>query len=199
MLKRTALCAVVYGAFGGLALLTLAACDGNPAATPARIEAATAEAPAPARAERVQPASYEPPRSETGATRRAAADREPAAAVPLFKGKPMWSENRNHTAEENAQYQYDQHGQELGAKSLDDFLSKTHAFVDRPAKDVLVKTRANGDRLMYDPQTGLFAVARSDGAPRTVFKPNDGEAYWKAQSTGSSSQARRSGSSADEG
>jgi cysteine desulfuration protein SufE len=32
-------------------------------------------------------------------------------------------------------------------------------------------TRANGDTLMFDGKSGLFGVVRSDGAPRTVFKP----------------------------
>lgn len=196
MVKRTTLCATVFGALGGLALLGLAGCDNNPAATPARLEAATAEAPT----AQVRRAAYTAPASETRETRRTteASDRAPA---PLFRGKPMWSDNRNHTAEENAKYQFDQHGDELGAKTLDEFLTKTHAFVDKPPQGVLTKTRANGDTLMYDPASGLFAVARSDGAPRTVFKPNDGEAYWKAQDTGSSASARtrRSAASDDEG
>ena len=41
--------------------------------------------------------------------------------------------------------------------------------------------RANGDQLIFDPDSGLFGVAREDGAPRTVFKPADGEAYWATQ------------------
>ena len=61
-------------------------------------------------------------------------------------------------------------------------------------KTALTTTRANGDTLMYDPASGLFAVARKDGAPRTVFKPDDGKAYWRAQqgqAKSSSSNARR--------
>lgn len=194
MVKRVSLCATVFGAFGGLALLALAGCDNNPAATPARIEAATAPPPTAS----VRQASYSAPDAQPRETRGANAAREPA---PLFRGKPMWSDNRNHTAEENAKYQFDQHGDELGAKTLDEFLTKTHAFVEQPPRGVLTKTRANGDTLMYDPASGLFAVARSDGAPRTVFKPNDGEAYWKAQDAGSSASARtrRSAASGDEG
>ena len=52
--------------------------------------------------------------------------------------------------------------------------------------------RANGDNLIYDPQSGLFAVARSDGAPRTLFKPEDGEAYWNAQQKDQTARRARS-------
>ena len=93
----------------------------------------------------------------------------------------MWSDNRRHSAAENAQYQFEHHGEELDAKSLDAFLTKTHAFVDSPPSTTLKLVRANGDQLMFDPKSGLFAVARKDGAPRTVFKPRDGMAYWQAQ------------------
>ncbi len=158
MVKRTVLCATVFGALGGFALLGLAGCDGNPAATPARMESAEIASTA-----RVEQTAYQAPASDGRADRRSAGDQARTPA-PQFAGKPMWADNRNHTAEENAQYQFEQHGSELGAKSLDDFLSKTHGLIDKPPQGLMVKTRANGDRLMYDPASGLFAVARSDGA-----------------------------------
>jgi hypothetical protein len=42
-------------------------------------------------------------------------------------------------------------------------------------------TRANGDRLLYDPKANLFAAADKDGVPRTLFKPRDGGAYGEQQ------------------
>ena len=81
------------------------------------------------------------------------------------------------------------------AKTLDGFLTKAHAFVGDPPQSTLSLTRANGDTLMFDPASGLFAVARKDGAPRTVFKPDDGMAYWRAQQSqaeGSNDTAPRS-------
>jgi hypothetical protein len=37
---------------------------------------------------------------------------------------------------------------------------------------------------MYDPKGNLFAVVDKDGAPRTLFKPRDGAAYWDQQKDG---------------
>jgi pyocin large subunit-like protein len=69
----------------------------------------------------------------------------------------------------------------FGSASEDDFLTKVHAFIDNPPQGVLTLTRSNGDRLMYDPKGNIFAVADKNGAPRTLFKPKDGQAYWDKQ------------------
>jgi len=119
-------------------------------------------------------------------------DRDEAAArppVPSFHGEPMWSDSRKYTAEENATYHFQRAGADLGAKTLDEFLTKVHHFVDHPPKDVEVITRSNGDRLLYDPKDNLFAVARADGAPRTIFKPTSGAAYWDEQKTKETARA----------
>lgn len=114
-------------------------------------------------------------RGDGGETRRT---REP---IPDFKGEPMWADNRRHTAQENAKYHCDKSGEDIGAKSLDECLTKVHAFIDHPPTGAQTMTRPNGDRLIYDPKGNLFAVARKDGAPRTFFKPRDGADYWKQQ------------------
>jgi pyocin large subunit-like protein len=119
---------------------------------------------------------------------RASAERA-ETVTPQFDGRPMWADNRRHTAEENVQYQFEHHGKELGATTVEAFLTKTHAFVSDPPKTALTTTRGNGDTLMFDPASGLFAVARKDGAPRTIFKPDDGMAYWRAQQAQASSGA----------
>ena len=99
----------------------------------------------------------------------------------MFHGEPMWSENRNHTAQENAEYQFRRSGADLGAKTLDAFLTKAHAFGDHPPAGTLHIERSNGDKLLYDPKANLFAVITRDGAPRTIFKPRDGVEYWNEQ------------------
>ena len=102
--------------------------------------------------------------------------------TPLFHGKPLWADNRRHTAKENADYQCDKHGGDIGSKGLDDCLTKVHAFVDNPPAGAEVVTRVrNGDRLLYDAKSNMFAVARKDGAPRTFFKPHEGADYWRQQ------------------
>ena len=114
-----------------------------------------------------------------GSAGQAAAPDPRDAPIPKIGGKPMWAANRKHTAEENAQYQFSKHGDDFGAKSESDFLTKVHAFVERPPSDVETLDRAgNGDKLMYDPKGNIFAVVTRDGAPRTMFKPHDGASFW---------------------
>ncbi len=175
-------------AFG---LAGLSACGGNPAAIAARDHNEPAAADDGYRTER---AAYTAPDREAPA-RAARSERasNSEAAAPSVDGKPMWADNRTHSARENAQYQFDQHGTELKAASLNDFVAKAHRFVGEPPAGTLTMTRANGDTLMFDPKSGLFGVARSDGAPRTVFKPEDGMAYWRAQqASGGDTRASRS-------
>ena len=101
------------------------------------------------------------------------------APVPKAQdGKPIWTANKRHTAEENAQYAFGRNGDALGAKTLDDFVAKAHAFVNHPPKGVQKISRDNGDVELYDAKTNVFAVATKDGAPRTMFKPDNGAAYW---------------------
>lgn len=125
-----------------------------------------------------------PAAAETAApsSERAEARRD-EAPVKLVDGKPMWSASRRGTAEENAQRAYDRNGEAFGAKDLDDFVKKAHAFVDDPPAGTQRLTRRNGDVLLYDPKGNVFAVAARDGAPRTMFKPDEGAAYWDEQKT----------------
>ncbi len=102
-------------------------------------------------------------------------------AIPMLDGKPMWADNRKHTAEENVDYQFGKWGADLGAKSAKDYALKARRFIDHPPSDVQTVLRSNGDKLMYDPGGNIFLVARRDGAPRTMFKPRDGADYWKEQ------------------
>ena len=113
-----------------------------------------------------------------------------AAAVPQVNGKPMWAANRQHTAEENAQYQFGKNGADFASASESDYVRKAHAFIDNPPSGVESLDRRNGDKLLYDPKGNVFAVVSKDGAPRTMFKPRDGSRYWdeqKARLNGASS------------
>ena len=101
--------------------------------------------------------------------------------VPEVDGKPMWSASRKFSAQQNAQRAFDRNGQAFGADSLDQFVQKAHGFVSQPPKGTLTMTRNNGDKLFYDPKGNVFAVASREGAPRTMFKPDEGMAYWEEQ------------------
>lgn len=148
----------------------LAACDSGASAVkaPKGSDRASAEA---------APASTE---SQSDGGRRA----DPRdAPVKLVAGKPYWAANRTRTAEENAQRSFERNGETFGAKTADDYVAKVHAFVSDPPKGAQTLKRANGDLLIYDPKDNVFAVVSREGAPRTMFKPDEGAAYWDEQKT----------------
>lgn len=158
----------------GLALILTAACE-RPSAVAQKDEA--------------------PPASE--ARQFAAAPSTPRqtesrnAPVRELDGRPIWSASRRGTAEENAQRAFDRNGEAFGARDLDDFVRKAHAFIEKPPAGTQRLTRANGDVLLYDPKGNVFAVASKDGAPRTMFKPDEGAAYWDEQKSRLARQATR--------
>ncbi|MCI3179689.1 hypothetical protein C5708_05420 [Caulobacter sp. CCUG 60055] len=172
--QRSLSAALSRAAVPVLATLILAACDGGPSAV------------APAR----EHASAGSTSGETGggagggrsATRGDAPRDDPRKQpVPTYRGKPIWAANRRHTAQENAQFRFERDGADFGAKDVDDYIAKAHAFVATPPKGAETLNRRNGDTLIYDPKDNVFAVVTRDGAPRTMFKPRDGAAYWAQQ------------------
>ena len=160
----------------GAALILVAACE-RPSAVAQKEQGATTNEPR-------EFASTQSPRSESRA-------QEP---VRELDGKPIWSASRRGTAEENAQRAFDRNGEAFGAKNLDDFVRKAHAFVENPPAGTQRATRPNGDTLLYDPKGNVFAVVTKAGSPRTMFKPDDGPAYWEEQKA---SMARRQASRSD--
>jgi pyocin large subunit-like protein len=154
------------------AALALGACDNGPSAV-AR-DSARAASDAPQASARAAAAAAAPGTDQRGTDHR----NDP---VRLVAGKPMWSASRRYSAEENARRAFARNGEAFGAADVDDFVAKAHAFVERPPRGALTLTRANGDTLIYDPKANVFAVVSKAGAPRTMFKPDDGMAYWEQQ------------------
>lgn len=148
----------------GLALVLLAACE-RPSAVAKKEDA---------------PASTASSSGSGSETARAETRDEPVREID---GKPIWSASRKGSAEENAQRSFERNGEAFGAKDLDDFVRKAHAFVDDPPAGTQRLTRSNGDVLLYDPKGNVFAVVTQAGAPRTMFKPEEGAAYWDEQKT----------------
>lgn len=118
------------------------------------------------------------------------------APAPLVDGKPIWASSKKYSAEDSAQYHFQRDGKAFGATSPEDFSRKAYAFIEHPPKGAETMTRANGDKLIYDPAGNIFAVASKDGQPRTLFKPDDGPAYWAKQKAEAAKQASR-GSKSD--
>lgn len=171
----------------GMALL-LAACDNGPSAV-AQNQAAGTQMAAAAEDEAADTTF----RSD-GASREDHR-RDP---VPEVDGKPMWSASRKFSARQNAQRAFDRNGRTFGADSVDEFVEKAHSFVSNPPKGTLTLTRNNGDKLFYDPRGNVFAVSSKAGAPRTMFKPDEGMAYWEEQKAREARQASRRNRDDDE-
>ena len=150
----------------GAALLLLAACE-RPSAVASKSNSSS-------------PSSSSASDSGRDASTSVSADRRDEA-VPEVDGKPMWSSSRKGTAQENAAKSFERNGEAFGADNLDAFVKKAHAFVDHPPAGTQTLKRSNGDTLFYDPKGNVFAVANREGAPRTMFKPDEGQAYWDEQ------------------
>lgn len=159
------------------ATAVLAACDNGPSAVRSKGAAQSAAASAGGADDRSRYAG----RDRGGEAGRELGVDHRKDEVKLVEGKPMWSPSKRFSAEENAQRAFERNGEAFGARSIDQYVKKAHAFVDHPPAGTLTLTRANGDTLFYDPKANVFAVASKDGAPRTMFKPDDGRAYWDKQ------------------
>ncbi len=94
---------------------------------------------------------------------------------------PLWSKNRKYSADENAHYHFQKHGPEFSAKSYPDYMAMVHGFIHNPPPGTQTLKRTNGDTLFYDPKGNVFAVMTKQGAPRTMFRPDNGAAYWQQQ------------------
>ncbi len=147
----------IHVATAALAALVLAACDSGGSAVETRERAAT---------EPVALISAAAPEGETEAAPEA---------------KPPVTANRRETADAKIQRLYERNGGSFGAKSADDYLQKVRAFTEATPKGTETVKRPNGDTLYYQASTNTFAVTDRNGVPRTMFKPDDGPAYWAQQ------------------
>lgn len=154
----------------GAALLSLAACDGGASAVASRDHSATTD---------VTMASSG---TSAGASRLTAPEIDPRTQpVRQVDGKPVWAPNRRLGADEAAKANFERNGEDFGVKSADAWVTRVHDFVESPPRGAERITRANGDVLIYDAKENIFAVVTKDGAPRTMFKPREGAAYWDKQ------------------
>ena len=175
-------------ALGISAMALLGACDNGPSAVSKKAsgpDVATASAP-----ER----SYSSDRGSGGYDNAPKVDHRKDEVAKADDGKPVWATSKRYSAEEGAQRQFERDGEAFDAKTVDQFVRKAHAFVGHPPKGTLTLTRKNGDILFYDPKGNVFAVSSKEGAPRTMFKPDAGMAYWEQQKDREArSQSARSG------
>ena len=89
----------------------------------------------------------------------------------LVPNSVKWSGGKSGNALDNAMNHWWKHGKEFGYKSDYEYVQGAYDFLHNSPKGTLVKQRANGDILKYDPKTNTFGVMDSLGNPRTMFKP----------------------------
>lgn len=178
------------------ALLGLASCDAGPSAVLKDGEGKAASSPvavAPvAEPETPAPAAAREPSAEPETTHQNAAAPNFGKPLPIaadhavvtathYGDWPLWSSNRKYSTAENARYHFERHGPEFGSKSFEDHIAMVHGFIHAPPPGTETLKRNNGDTLFYDPKGNVFAVMTKKGAPRTMFRPDDGVAYWNRQ------------------
>jgi RHS repeat-associated protein len=95
---------------------------------------------------------------------------------------PIWSSTQNKTAVQNAFDHWVKHRAEFPEfTNAKQYVEGAHKFIKNPPPGTLTKTRSNGEKLFYNPATNTFAVQAANGAPKTMFKPQDGINYWNRQ------------------
>ncbi len=96
-----------------------------------------------------------------------------ATASGKNKETQIWTETNKKEPVANAYGHWDKHKNEFPEyQNSKQYVEATHNFVKNPPKGTLIKARANGDTLYYNPTTNIFAVKNADGVPKTMFKPN---------------------------
>ncbi len=68
---------------------------------------------------------------------------------------------------------FNKHGAEFGYTNESEYLKGAQDFIGTKGNEgVLSKVRANGDTVIYNPNTNEFAVVTKDGTIVTYFKPD---------------------------
>ena len=77
---------------------------------------------------------------------------------------------------------FKKHAGEFGNITQSQYLAAAQNLLNsKPGGDILSKTRANGDVILYNKATNEFGVKTVDGTIRTYFKPSDGINYFNRQ------------------
>ena len=198
----------VRGIIVALLSLIMAACDAGPSAVITN-EGGKAQAPKHERApfwadkSTKETATQVPAQDEDQVRPQDTRSANASATVDRFGKWPLWSSNRQYSADENAHYHFEKHGSEFGAANFEQYMATVHGFIHHPPPGSERIARNNGDTLIYDAKSNTFAVMTKKGAPRTMFHPDNGIAYWQKQkqieSTRRTWRRYGSGGSDDEG
>ncbi|MFN9895880.1 MAG: RHS repeat-associated core domain-containing protein [Acidobacteriota bacterium] len=94
----------------------------------------------------------------------------------------IWSETKGLSRVQNAFNHWNGHRSDVpNLHNAKQYVEAARDFVANPPAGIPSKTRTNGDVLLYDAASNTFAVKNAQGAPKTMFKPTDGAAYFHRQ------------------
>ena len=86
---------------------------------------------------------------------------------------PLWNATNKLSAAENALAHYNKHGARFPEyNNAKQYVEGAKDFFRNPPPGTRVKTRQNGDRVLYNPRNNTFGVQAPNGAPKTMFKPD---------------------------
>ncbi|MGB8664170.1 MAG: hypothetical protein WCD24_05305 [Serratia inhibens] len=96
------------------------------------------------------------------------------------KDTGIWTATKKADPVANAYGHWDKHKKEFPEyQNAKQYVDATHNFVSNPPPGTMIKTRPNGETVYYNPTTNTFAVKRTDGVPRTMFKPDPADHGYK--------------------
>ncbi|GAA1677099.1 RHS repeat-associated core domain-containing protein [Kribbella yunnanensis] len=91
----------------------------------------------------------------------------------LVHNDSCWSSTRNKTSVENAFKHWDKHKTEFpNLNNAKEYVEAGTTFLRSTNKNILTRTRGNGDSVRYNPVTNEFGVMDRSGVPRTYFRPD---------------------------
>ncbi|MDR6821159.1 hypothetical protein J2X76_006365, partial [Neorhizobium sp. 2083] len=94
----------------------------------------------------------------------------------------IWSGTKTKSPAANALQHWNKHRADFPElQNAKQYVDRAHQLLNTPPATSEARSRANADRLLYDPPTNTFIATDSKGAPRTMFKPNEGAEYWSRQ------------------
>ena len=75
------------------------------------------------------------------------------------------------------------HASEFGGKfkNAEEYLKGAQNFFRRESDDIIQYSRGNGDIVRYDTKNNIFGSISKDGTIKTMFKPDSGIEYFKAE------------------
>jgi pyocin large subunit-like protein len=90
----------------------------------------------------------------------------------LVHNAECWKATGTLSSTENAPTHWNKHKSDFPHlnNSLE-YVHEVNKFLTEPPEMALIKARSNGDIVIYDPVSNIFAVGLSDGTPRTMFVP----------------------------